>query len=210
MDIQMVKHTPIGLHTLRQVELNPLSRARLEAALADCGGDPTWQARKRAEAHELLALAQVAPARLAIHYLDLAASFRTMIQLQVPVPCLPPGGELEIQPTALLGIDYPREAMSRPSPGYGFVTILEPRELWHANVRLPEQVLCLGPTMPAGIRLRSLIWLSYAALAMTTTQTNPADTAGVMNAAAAEWWNQNLQRVPLSRDPFLAPNLPQE
>ena len=93
--------------------------------------------------------------------------------------------------------------MSQPSPGYAFITILQPHEVWHANVRRPEQNLCLGPTMPAGVRVRSLLWLSYSAIAMTTTQTNPADSAGVMNAAAAEWWNQNLHRAPLSREPFL-------
>jgi hypothetical protein len=208
VEVQLLKTTPVSLHHLSQVELNPASRSRLNEVLATSGGDSTWRARKAAEATELLALAQVAPARIAVFQLDLTSSFRTVIALNVPVPCRIGDEDLTIESGALLGLDYPREAVSQPTPGYAFVTVLQPQNVWHANVHLPDQALCLGPKMPAGIRVRSLIWLSYSALAMTTTQTNPGDTAGVMNVAAAEWWNHNWHRVPLSREPFLPPTQP--
>jgi len=203
VEIKTLPATPISLHNLGGVELTPASRLRLDGVLATSGGDPAWRARKAGEAAELLALAQVAPARIAICHLDLTASFRAVLAVNVPVGCRQGEGDLKVETGALLGLDYPREAVSQPFPGFAFVTILQPRDVWHSSVRAADQALCLGPTMPAGVRVRSLIWLSYSALAMTTTQTNPEDTAGVMNVRAAEWWNQNWHRVPLSREPFL-------
>lgn len=204
MKIQPVKTTPVSLHHLNQIELNPASRARFEEALSASSGDPTWRARKSAEARELLALVQVAPQRIRLLEIDLKSNFRAIIALNVPVACWT-GAEQDvaIASGALLALDYPREAISVPTPGYAFFTILEPRNVWHANVRLPDQPLCLGPKLPAGIRVLSLIQMAYGALSLQTIQIDPADSAGVLNVDAADFWQRNLQRVPLSKEPFL-------
>ena len=45
--------------------------------------------------------------------------------------------------------------------------------------------------------------LAYLALSMQSVQVNEFDPAGVMNLAAARYWQANLHRAPLSREPFL-------
>jgi hypothetical protein len=57
--------------------------------------------------------------------------------------------------------------------------------------------------LPAGIRLRELIVMSYSALTMQAFSTRVMEINGVFNTAAALWWDKNLQRVPLSRTPIL-------
>ena len=91
-----------------------------------------------------------------------------------------------------------------PQPGYAFVRILLPRPVWHSNVS-PDlnQVLCLGPRLPAGIPLKEIILMTFGALTMQTTQLDLLDPAGVLNPAAADWWQRNTSRIPLSREPFL-------
>ena len=94
--------------------------------------------------------------------------------------------------------------MLTPQPGYAFVSILQPRPVWHSNVSPDQnQVLCLGPQLPAGIPLKEIILMTYGALTLQTTQLDRLDPAGVLNPAAAEWWQHNTQWIPLTREPFL-------
>lgn len=209
MNIELTKKSPPTLHTLGQITLHPLSQARLNEASATAGGDPSWRARKIAEGQQLLALGQLAPERIRILDLDLRSHFRAVMMLNVPVPCQPEAdGRLVVIPAALLGLDYAPEAVREPLPGYAFFTVIQPHGVWHANVSASNQALCLGASLAAGIRVRSLIQMAYGALSMQTTQIDPGDSAGVMNNEAAAWWQQNFDRVPLSRDPFLPATSP--
>jgi hypothetical protein len=162
-----------------------------------------------AEARDLLALAQLS-GRLIVHWLDLSAGLRAKVEMAVPVPCLPdPAGALQVAPRALLGLIYPPEAIIMPSPGYAFVRVLMPRPVWHSNVSPDsDQVLCLGPRLPAGIPLKEILLMTYGALSMQTTQLDLMDPAGVLNPAAADWWQRNAQRIPLTREPFLRTEVP--
>ena len=45
--------------------------------------------------------------------------------------------------------------------------------------------------------------MSFAALTLQTFQIDVGNPGGVFNAAAAEWWQQNAHRIPLTREPFL-------
>jgi hypothetical protein len=143
--------------------------------------------------------------RLRIVALDLREAFRAMIHLEVPVACRAlPDGPLELHPVALIGINYPEEAMRRPMPGHALVEILDPRNCWNTNISYgPVQMLCLGKSLPAGIRIKELILSTYGALSMQSVQLDILDPAGVMNAEAAHWWQANGDRVPLSSEPFL-------
>jgi hypothetical protein len=38
---------------------------------------------------------------------------------------------------------------------------------------------------------------------MQTAQIDERDPGGVFNAEAARWWQANVHRIPLSREPFL-------
>jgi len=40
-------------------------------------------------------------------------------------------------------------------------------------------------------------------LSMQTVMIDERDSAGVLNSAAAKWWQQNLNRIPLTREPFI-------
>ena len=107
--------------------------------------------RAAAEARELLALVQVAPQRIRLLEIDLKSNFRAIIALNVPVACWT-GAEQDvaIASGALLALDYPREAISVPTPGYAFFSILQPRGVWHANVRPGRAVSLLGVNASGG------------------------------------------------------------
>jgi hypothetical protein len=191
------------------VVLDDQHRAIIEAAARVCGGPPACRKRKLAEAHDLLAMAQLTD-RLKIHWLDLSADLRVKLEMRVPVGCLPdPAGPLQIAPWALLGVVYPEQAVILPQPGHAFVRILEPRRVWHSNVTSgtdpgdPNQLLCLGPSLPAGTPLKEILLMTYGALSLQTTQMDWLDSAGLLNPAAADWWQRNPHRIPLTKEPFL-------
>jgi len=193
-----------GLSALGRVALNERHGRILDFARATCGGVAAWRVRKLAEVHELAALAQISN-RLKIEWLDVTVDLRAVVEMRVTVPCLHrPDGPLEVMPRAVLGFMYRQAGMVLPQPGYSFVQILAPSHVWCANVsRDVHQVLCLGPSMPAGVPLKEIILMAYGALTMQTVQLDAADAAGVLNAEAADWWLRNAEKFPLSREPFL-------
>ncbi len=195
-----------GLSDLGRVALNPPAERILESELLQSGGHPVWRTRKKVEARELLALAQIAPpGRLSIETLSLREDLRAMVLLRVAVPCRPErDGEVVVAPYALLALRYPPEALFQSLPGFAFVQVLSPPCVWHANVSAdPIQALCLGAQLPPGIRVTELILMTYGALSMQTVMIDEADPAGVLNVEAARWWQQNMRLVPLSAAPFL-------
>lgn len=215
MTISSVQEHPqanrrVSLRNLRDVQLDERRGRLLAAALADSGGDPMWRGRKQAEAHDVLALSQVAPeGRLEVLALELSQSLRALLAMQVPVPCRPDEhNRLRVADHALLGLTYPREALCQPLPGCAFVQILEPRGVWLPAVDENRQALCMGPSLLPGLRVTELALMTYGALSMQAVQVDQLDPAGVFSAEAARWWQQNLHRAPLCRTPFLAPDEP--
>ena len=193
-----------NLSNLNEMPLIGYHQAIWESAQKICNGPVVCRHRLLAEAHDLLALAQLS-GRLLVHWLDLSVGLRAKVELEVPVPCLPnPAGPLQVAPRALLGVIYPQEAMLLPQPGYAFIRILQPRPVWHSNVSPDQnQALCLGPQLPAGMPLKEILLMTYGALTMQTTQLDLLDPAGVLNPAAADWWQHSSKLIPLSREPFL-------
>ncbi len=199
-------HHPDGLVGLAGQRLRPHHRRLLRAACETSGGPSVWMRRKEAEGRDLLALCERAPGRLTVHQLSLGDDLKALCELRVPVATRgSDDGDIEIAGGAVLGLCYPLAALLEAQPGYAFITILSPQPVWHAQVSAPPiQRLCLGDTLPAGVRVKELILMTYAALAMQTFQIDAADAAGVLNAEAARWWQDNAGRIPLSRAPFLA------
>jgi hypothetical protein len=192
------------LSSLWRVQLDRGHSAMLAAAKSSCGGSALWRHRKLAEARELLALAQLSR-RLHVVHLDLSVDLRAALLMRVSVPCLrEPNGPLEVGDTAHLGLIYREESLLLPQPGFSFIQILAPHPVWHPNVSPdPIQALCLGPRLVAGIPVRELILLTYGALTMMTVQLDPRNSAGVLNPAAADWYQRSPRWIPLSREPFL-------
>lgn len=193
------------LTQLPRVPLDPKHADLLQSAVATCGGTPMWRSRKRSEAYEVLALAQVTR-RITVIALDLREALRVHLLMRAPVPCLPDlAGELRVEPAAELGLCYPELAVVEPQPGYNFICLLRPLHAWHPNIAGMEfgQRICLGSHLPAATRVRELIFLTYQALTLAAAQFNPLDPAGVMNSAAAEWFQRNPHRIPLTKEPFI-------
>lgn len=193
------------LTQLVRVTLDTHHAGLLQLALVACGGSPGWRSRKRAEAYEVLALAQVSR-RMTVLALDLREAMRAHFLMRSPVPCLPdPAGELRVEPCAELGLYYSESAVIEPQPGFNFICLLRPSHAWHPNISSAEsgQRICLGPQLPAATRLREIIFLTYQVLTLAAAQFNPLDPAGVMNGAAAEWYQRNPGRIPLSKEPFI-------
>jgi len=193
-----------GLSALEEVALSASNQRLLDAAHDACGGPAVWRYRKLAEAYELLALSEIAPL-FKVAFLDLREALRAVVLMHVPVPCLPDAdGNLRIAPRTRLGIRYPEEALCRPVPGFSIVEIIQPKGVWHANVSTEAvQMLCLGAHIPAGIRLKEIVLMTYGALSLQTVMIDEMDAAGVLNPEAARWWQQNIKLVPLSRVSFL-------
>ena len=196
---------PPGLSALSTVKLNARNQRLFELAKQTCGGPAPLAARKLIEAHDLLALGQVSQ-RVNVQWFDLRDAFRVLFYLRVPVATLTdPAGELKIANYATIGLTYRPEATRLPQPGYSFIQILAPLHAWYPAVaREFGQPLCLGTSMPAGVRVRELVLMTYGALSMQTVQIDPANSAGVFNVDAAFWYQARLDRIPLSRAPFLS------
>jgi hypothetical protein len=207
IDTQQGERRSRGLLGLGEIKLTGENQTALDTACASAGGQPVWRARKRAEAWDLLALGQLAPQRLRVRQIDADEALRAVIELATPVPVRLPGmGGVALASGALVGLIYPQEALLRPIPGYRFVQIMAPRYVFHAQVAAdPVQPLCLGATLPAGVRVREIVLMVYGALSMQAVMLDELDPAGVLNADAARWWQQNTHRIPLSEEPFLGP-----
>jgi len=193
------------LAQLGKISLDARHDGIFQLARGRCGGSAAWRSRKTAEGHDLLALGQISN-RFEILFLDLREDIRVHLVMRVPVPCLPdPTGPLHIEPAAELGLVYGREHVVEPQPGYSVVCLLNPLHAWHPNIGPSEsgQRICLGPTLFAGIRLREILFLVYRALTLQTVQFDVFDSAGVMNGAAADWWQRNAARIPLTSESFL-------
>jgi hypothetical protein len=189
-------------------ELNSQNQARVcEVVRAGPSDSPPWLLRIGSEAVGLLGLSERSgPERLQVAMIEAPDDLRAVVFMGVPVPCMPAGGDsLEIAPRAVFGLTYPRAALLGPMPGTSFIEILSPQWVWHPNVGGPGQRLCLGLSLPAGIRVTDLLFMAYAALSMQTVQLDEQDPAGVLNPQACLWWQMNRHRVPLSRAPFLKP-----
>jgi hypothetical protein len=195
------------LGELDSIELTPHLESMLQLALVNCGGDAATRNCKQAQARLLLALAQIVPAgRLQVEWLDLRNDLRALLRLGVPVACRPNAqNELQTVWGAVLGFTYPTEAFHKPLPGHAFFQILRPRNVWLAQVRQPDQALCIAAQIPAGTRAALLVLRAYGALSMQSIQTDVADPAGVFDADIAGWWQHNLHRVPLTRTSLLEP-----
>jgi len=193
-----------GLAALEKIQLSPANRQILESSTRTCAGPAVWRSRKFAEAHDLLALSEIA-GRFKIEYLDLRESLRALVVMRVPTPCLPDAdGNLHIAVHTRLGLTYSEESLRLPMPGYAFVEIIHPLNVWHANVSSEgPQRLCLGAQLPAGIQVKDIILMTYGAVSMQTVMIDERDAAGVLNPDAARWWQQNTHRIPLSRETFI-------
>lgn len=209
------EHGRLGLWDLPRVVLRREQEEWLASIASDLQGSPSWQRRKQAEIRDLFALAAIAP-RLEVISIDPRTTLLARLALRVPVPCRLDGmHELATAQRAHLVLRYPEEAMRMPLPGFAFVEIERPREVFHPNVGGPlmtsagglarggPQLLCLGASVAAGTPVRELILATYQALGMMAYHLDPASGAGVMNREAAEWWAANLARLPLTREPFL-------
>ena len=204
----VTKRPPGRLGELEKVELLPEEKVLLDRAAGTCLGPAPWRSRKRAEAHNLLALAHISR-RFTVKELNIAEPFLAVLAMDVPVPVRVEGaGGLTVVPWAILGLAYVEEAVWKPQPGYAYFQVLSPNWVWHANVGPVEkgQPLCLGPRMPAAISIEDLVLLAYGAISLQTVQIDEMDSAGVLNPEAARWWQSNRHRIPLTKEAFIRPS----
>ena len=200
-----------GLSRLSEVVLNNEFRKRWELETQFCLGSKPFRSRKRVEFHEFLALAQLSH-RIEPVAANLEDTLQLLFVLRCPVPVMGSDKTLHVLEEAQLHLRYREEAIRTPQPGYSFIEIVQPQGVWLPNAFSPSeaagrgspgQVLCLGTSLPPGIRVRELILMAYGALTLQAVQMDALDPAGIMNREAAEWWQRNLSKIPLSTQPFL-------
>ena len=195
-----------GLSNLTDVELDEFHLGLYENAVENCPGTGHYQKRMLAEYREALAMGQTS-GKIKPLGVTFEGVFQLQFILQTPVPTKDEEGEMKILDWAHVHLAYPENAVFQPSKGTDFVRIMIPPNIFHPNVShsipgLPIQALCLGTTIPAGIRVRELILMIYGALSLQSVQMDIFDPAGLLNPEAAEWWQINRERIPLTREPF--------
>ncbi len=196
-----------GLLELDKVVLDLFQQRIFDAATARCGGAPHWQQRKRIEFLTILRLGQLSQ-RLQVLEFDLEDELRVFFALRTPVPCEPDAnGRLRLADHAVLGLRYPEEAVRWPQPGTAFVQVIAPKGVWHSNLAKRTQILCLGSRLPAGVRVKELILGAWAALTLQNLALDVLDPAGVMNPAAASYYQHHPGVIPLTREPFVSVDL---
>ena len=202
-------HAP-GLGSLDRIALTADNQQMLAVAAASMQGVAPWPDRKLSEARQLLALGQLAgPKRMQVRELDLEQDLRAKVWFDVPVAMTPDStGALRIEQGAVVGIIYPRVILSMPLPGYALTSLLEPKAgAFYPNLGSSRgQRMCLGAQLPVGIPVVELAIGAWSLLAMQTVMMDAGDSAGVMHMAAAEYWQANRGRIPLTREPFLRPD----
>jgi hypothetical protein len=186
------------------VPLLPAHESALQHARKIMLGAGFWRAAKLSAMREVLALAQIS--RLEVLGIDPTTELRMLIGMPCCVPCLPPGAsEPLVEPRVELALRYGEEILRGPQPGYSIVEIRKPAFVFHPNVSEgPGQRLCLSASLPRGYPLREAIVASYAALTLQSVTVDERDHAGVMSPDAARFWQQHMDRIPLTREPFLA------
>lgn len=195
-----------GLADLGHLELLPQHAHVLGEMAAQSLGGKVWRDRKLAEAHELIALSQIAP-RMRIHAMDLRTDLVAVVLLQLPVPCKAPGAATpHIERGALLAIRYEEELLRTPIAGTRPIRLLQPQRVYHSNVGPegdPRPALCLGASIPRGLPAKEMVLQSHAALTLQSISLDDFDPAGVLNPEAARYWQTHADQIPLSREPFL-------
>ncbi len=146
------------------------------------------------------------PKRMAVEMLDLDGDLRAKVRLTVPVALRPDAdGKLRTADRAVLGIVYPPLALRSALPGFALVGLLSPTcGAWYPNEAGGR--LCLGATIPPGIPVTELVLSSFLLLSGQSIMLDPDDGAGIMNPAAAAWWQSNLALLPLTSEAFLLPD----
>ena len=93
-----------------------------------------------------------------------------------------------------------------PHPGFSYVSLAHPEHgAFYPNVGTAGvQLLCLGARLPGGIPVTELVLLSYGLLSLQTVTLDARDPAGILNSDAADFWQRNLDAIPLTNEPFLA------
>ena len=196
----------LSMSRLLEVRLDSTNLRIFEVVKASNRGPAFWRQRKLVEAQELIALSQISN-RVNILLLDLSDSLRVCIDLKVPVASRPdPKGDIVFHNFARVGITYPAEILRCSQSGTSLACILNPRNVFHPNVLHDEsQVICLGLKLEAGIPLREIILKIYTALSMQniSVELDPKNSSGVLCPEASLWWQQHVDRLPLSNETFL-------
>ena len=199
----MPKMTLLGLAS---IQLSDAAQSALAGYANDSRGGRVWRERKSAEMRDLLALEQLA-SRLSVQQVDMTTDLRVVLGMLMPVPCRFGSGDLVVCEEAVVGIQYQEQCMLRALPGPAFAQVLWPMGVFHPSIkRGPVQAVCLGITVPPGIRLIEIVLMLYRAVVLQEHNFDERDHAGVFNVEAARWWQENTHRIPLTTETFLDPS----
>lgn len=195
-----------GLSRLNEVPLEGPFLQHYEFGLAKCQASGFYPSRMKKEFRDYLALAQVS-GRIRPCDVNFEGTFKIQFLLKARYPYRDLSQEVRVADHALLVLAYPEEAIRQPVNGTSFVQIIG-GNAFHPNISpaalgLPVQGLCLGSSVMAGVRLKELILIVYGLLTLQSITMDMLDPAGVLDPEAAEYWQQNIQRIPLSREPFI-------
>jgi hypothetical protein len=207
--VERARERPSDPDALAALELSSIHQKMLEIAEAESIGTASWRFRKTSEAHDVLALAQVAPpGRMSVLTLDMRGELRVTVNLAVPVPMTPhDDGSVRVAFGAVVMLRWPEELATQPVSGSSLGRVLQP---WcgvhHPNIAaVPGQPLCLGVQVPTGLPLTELVLATYGLLSLQNVMMDVGDAAGVMSAAAARYWQNHKSEIPLTNDPFFGP-----
>jgi hypothetical protein len=190
----------------------------LGLALADNHGPRDWRDWKKGAARDLFELAERTP-RISIHALRLQGDLHVVYEIGMPAPRWPRNDELVLARRAVFELRYQDNWRWESPPSYLPLSILDPPDVFHPNVRplvlpdqlsgaallpLPRAVLCLGH-IPPGTLPKEIVLLGYFALSLQDCPLDDGSVQGVMNPLACDFFRHRKQHLPLTRAGLLDP-----
>ena len=106
-----------------------------------------------------------------------------------------PGGEVVEAERFVVGLWFPDDYLRAADP-FTVLTWLEPRAVFHPNIRPP--FMCIGPIAPATF-LTDLLFRCYEVITYGRVTVDERDA---LNLDACRWARRNLDRFPIDRRPL--------
>jgi hypothetical protein len=180
--------------------------AHLEEAIRRNGGGRAWREWKRRSTEAVLDLVLRSP-RMQLLGLSLEGDVEMAFEIRCPVPRWPKGDRLVIGQRVVCHLLYQEHWRFESAPGWAPLGVVWPPDLYHSNVRpYVRSALCLwGFGLPPNTQPKEIVLAAFDAVTLQSINIDESDPAGVLNAAASEFYRRHPEYVPLTRAGLLDP-----
>jgi hypothetical protein len=172
-----------------------------DQAMARNDGCRPWQERKGTQAEALVALANRA-SRMELLSLNLEGDIHATYGVRMPIPRFV-DGRLVLAESGLFDLRFEESWCWERPPGWAPLGLWSPNDPFHPNCAPALRgAICLG-LLPPGVRLTELVLKGFFTLTLQDVVLDESDPLGVLNPFACEFYRNNQDLWPLTREGFL-------